>query len=235
MRFRPLLQIAPSVALLALANVATRLTPRPITRLAVPAASLTAIGLSRRRGVTWPELGLDPATRYRGLGYGSAAAAIVGAAVGVAASLPATRPLFLDERYRQDQGAAARYALLVIPLRTVLPEELAFRGVLLDAISRSYGPRAGAITSSVLFGLWHIPSSLDFGTDNRGIADRVHGVGRAQLLGVAGTVLGTAAADVIFVRLRRRSGSLLAPACLHWAFNGTGVLASAVLWRRLES
>jgi uncharacterized protein len=37
----------------------------------------------------------------------------------------------------------------------------------------------------------------------------------------------TAAAGVLLCELRRRSGSLLAPAGLHWAVNGLGVLVSA--------
>jgi membrane protease YdiL (CAAX protease family) len=47
---------------------------------------------------------------------------------------------------------------------------------------------------------------------------------------VLGTVLFTAAAGVVFCELRRRSGSLLAPAGLHWAVNGLSVLASAAVW-----
>jgi CAAX protease family protein len=35
---------------------------------------------------------------------------------------------------------------------------------------------------------------------------------------------------VVFCELRRRSGSLLAPAGLHWAVNGLAVLASAAVW-----
>jgi membrane protease YdiL (CAAX protease family) len=34
----------------------------------------------------------------------------------------------------------------------------------------------------------------------------------------------------VFCELRRRSGSLLAPAGLHWATNGLSVLASAAVW-----
>ncbi|MGA5143427.1 type II CAAX prenyl endopeptidase Rce1 family protein, partial [Streptomyces azureus] len=43
----------------------------------------------------------------------------------------------------------------------------------------------------------------------------------------------TTAAGVVLCELRRRSGSLLAPAALHWAVNGIGyVLAWAVpRWR----
>ncbi len=45
-----------------------------------------------------------------------------------------------------------------------------------------------------------------------------------------GTVLFTGLAGVVFCELRRRSGSLLASAGLHWATNGLGVLASAAVW-----
>jgi membrane protease YdiL (CAAX protease family) len=47
---------------------------------------------------------------------------------------------------------------------------------------------------------------------------------------VAGAVLFTAAAGVLLCELRRRSGSLLASAGLHWATNGIGVLLAAVVW-----
>ena len=47
---------------------------------------------------------------------------------------------------------------------------------------------------------------------------------------VLATVLFTAGAGVVFCELRRRSGSILAPAGLHWAVNGLSVLASAAVW-----
>jgi membrane protease YdiL (CAAX protease family) len=50
------------------------------------------------------------------------------------------------------------------------------------------------------------------------------------VIAVLGTVLFTAASGVVFCELRRRSGSLLAPAGLHWAVNGLSVLASAAVW-----
>jgi uncharacterized protein len=43
-------------------------------------------------------------------------------------------------------------------------------------------------------------------------------------------VLFTALSGVVFCELRRRSGSILAPAALHWATNGLSVLASAAVW-----
>jgi membrane protease YdiL (CAAX protease family) len=40
----------------------------------------------------------------------------------------------------------------------------------------------------------------------------------------------TGLAGVVFCELRRRSGSLLASAGLHWATNGLGVLVAAAVW-----
>jgi membrane protease YdiL (CAAX protease family) len=48
---------------------------------------------------------------------------------------------------------------------------------------------------------------------------------------VAGTVLFTTVAGVVFGVLRDQSGSLLAPALLHWATNGLGIVAAALAWR----
>jgi membrane protease YdiL (CAAX protease family) len=56
-----------------------------------------------------------------------------------------------------------------------------------------------------------------------------HGRG-AQLLVVVAVVAFTAVAGLVFCELRRRSGSLLAPAGLHWAVNGLGVVVAAALW-----
>ena len=47
---------------------------------------------------------------------------------------------------------------------------------------------------------------------------------------VLGTVAFTTVAGVVFSGLRDLSGSLLAPAGLHWATNALGVLASARVW-----
>ena len=40
----------------------------------------------------------------------------------------------------------------------------------------------------------------------------------------------TGAAGLLLCELRRRSGSLLAPAGLHWATNALGVLAGVIAW-----
>jgi membrane protease YdiL (CAAX protease family) len=49
------------------------------------------------------------------------------------------------------------------------------------------------------------------------------------VLAVVGAVVFTTIAGLVLGELRRRSGSLLAAAGLHWAVNGVGVLMAAVL------
>jgi membrane protease YdiL (CAAX protease family) len=46
---------------------------------------------------------------------------------------------------------------------------------------------------------------------------------------VLGAVAFTALAGLLLCELRRRSGSLLAAAALHWATNGLGLLLAAAL------
>ena len=138
-----------------------------------------------------------------------------------------TRSAFLDERYRTDLGTAARLAFVVIPLGTVLFEEVAFRGVLWGLVRRSWGALAATVVSSGLFGLWHVLPSLRLHRVNPKVADLVGSGPGGQVAAVAGAVVFTAAAGVLLCELRRRSGSLLAPIALHWTVDGLGVLIAA--------
>jgi uncharacterized protein len=143
--------------------------------------------------------------------------------------LPATRPAFLDDRYDLPLGAALHKALVVIPLGTVVLEEIAFRSVLWGVLARHMGPWRVLATTSVLFGFWHVLPSLSLGESNRGVSDAVGGAGTAVL--VAGTVAFTAVGGLVFGELRRRTGSVLASAAAHWATNALGVLFGLVAWR----
>jgi membrane protease YdiL (CAAX protease family) len=112
----------------------------------------------------------------------------------------------------------------------VLLEEVAFRGVLWGLLRRARGTVTATVASSLLFGLWHVLPSLGLASANAAVGGVV-GSGRpAQAVTVLATMAFTAAAGVVFCELRRRSGSLLAPAGLHWAVNGLSVLASAAVW-----
>jgi membrane protease YdiL (CAAX protease family) len=146
------------------------------------------------------------------------------------AALPATREAFRDTRYRLDWGSALLTSLVLIPIGTVLVEEVAFRGVLWGLLRRVKGTATATVVSSVLFGLWHVLPSLGLSTSNEAISGTVGGGRSAQTTTVLATVAFTALSGVVFCELRRRSGSILAPAGLHWATNALSVLASAAVW-----
>ena len=111
-------------------------------------------------------------------------------------------------------------------LLTAIPEEFAFRGVLLGSALKRWGPRRASLVTSVLFGLWHIAPTLHTMSDNhvfRGEASSVAG----QVLLVLGAIVVTFVAGLVFCWLRLRSGSLVAPVMAHVATNG---LALTVAW-----
>ena len=158
------------------------------------------------------------------------AVVVVATVIGLGALLPLTRPMFLNNHYATLSGALLA-SMIIIPLQTVIPEELAFRGVLHGTLNRAWGLRGVAAAGSLLFGLWHITTSLGLTSGNVGFSRIFVGGVVGMLAGVVLAVLATAAAGFVFTWLRRRSGSLIAPIALHWSFNGIGALAAAVVWQ----
>lgn len=185
-------------------------------RVAAPAhaaigvvAALALVGIARSAGLTAEELGL---VRWRkGLLWGAGVAAVLAAGYGIALGAGA-----LDGT---DGPEPVKAALVDIPLGTVLPEELAFRGVLWALLRRRCGATRATVLSSVLFGLWHVLPATAGGAANELAGD-------STVLRVAGTVLVTGLAGVVLCRLR--TVSLLAPVLAHWAANGLGVAAVAL-------
>lgn len=217
-----------TLALLVAVNLVISFGPAKIGLVAGPAVAIVLVGLARRMGLTWHDLGLSRHTWRKGAVYGGGALLVVGAVYGIGLLLPLTRTAFLDVRYDIAIGSALFLALVLIPIKTVILEEVAFRGVLLGLFRRPLGAAWAAGASSVLFGLWHILPAL--GLDNQNTAvDAPAGPG-SQLLVVAGVVVFTTVAGILFAELRRRSGSILASVGMHWATNGLGVLLSSVLW-----
>jgi membrane protease YdiL (CAAX protease family) len=203
-----------------------------VEHAALVVGPVTAAGLvliARRAGLSWADLGLGPGTWRRGLAWAGVIIGAVAVVFAVGAALPLTRNSFRDTRYDLGWGALLT-AFVLIPLGTILLEEVAFRGVLWGLLRRWRGPWVATTISSVLFGLWHVLSSLHLAADNQAVGQAVGGGRSGQVLSVLGTVLFTAASGVVFCELRRRSGSLLAPAGLHWATNALGVLASSAVW-----
>ena len=227
--FRIYADIAIVIVVLALTNLLAHFTTPWVNIAVVPAAAVGLLMLVRSRGLGWSEIGLGREHWKSGAGYALAAVTLVGTVIAVGALLPWTRPMFLNDNYATLSGALIA-SVIIIPLQTVIPEELAFRGVLHGALNRAWGFRGVAAAGSVLFGMWHISTSMGLTASNVGFTRILGGGVFGMTAGVIGAVLVTAAAGFVFTWLRRRSGSLIAPIALHWSLNGLGALTAALVW-----
>lgn len=173
-----------------------------------------AVGVAVAAGLDRAALGLAAEDVPAGLRLGGLAFGAVTIVVVLAALVPASRGWFDDQRVTVDLGAMLVRVLIVIPLGTVLAEELVFRGSLHGLLTRAWGPTPALVLGAVLFGLWHVVPAWR-------AAD-----GSAPLA-AAGTFVATALAGLAFVWLRQRSGSVLAPMLAHLATNS---VVFAVAW-----
>lgn len=179
------------------------------------------------------DLGLERARLPAGLRYGLVALAVVGVALALAAEIPLTE-VALHDRRAEISGGHLLYELLVtVVLLTAIPEEFAFRGVLLGSALALWGPRRAVVVTAVLFGFWHVQPTLQTMADNGAVGGASTSVaGQAAL--VVGAVAVTFVAGLAFAWLRLRSRSLVAPVLAHVATNGlTLVAAWAVVHGRL--
>ena len=204
-----------SIAVLAVANVLNnRVAPR-LAPLTSAAATAALVAMARRSGVTWQELGFEHGRR--GAAIGGALAAGVAAVYTAGVAMPRTRPLFQDDR-----------ALSLSRARVL--EEVGFRGVLHGTLRRTHGTVVATAVSSALFGLWHILPAMDMARANPALGALAAGETPGHLVTarvVAGSVVSTAAAGVLFSELRRRGG-LTAPTLLHLATNSLGYLVARI-------
>lgn len=229
-RFRSYLDIAVVVVVLVATNLIAHFTTPWAGIATVPAAAVGLLILLRVNGLGWAELGLGREHWKSGVGYALAAVLVVVSVIAVGVLLPITRPMFMNDRYATISGALIA-SMLIIPLQTVIPEELAFRGVLHGVLDRAWGFRGVAVAGSLLFGLWHIATSLGLTSSNVGFTKLFGGGMPGMLIGVTLAVFATGTAGFVFSWLRRRSGSLIAPIALHWSLNGVGALAAALMWQ----
>lgn len=217
------------IGMLAAVNVADNLVP--VGLWLAPVATVALIAFARWRGLSWAQLGLSRDRVLAGGRWAAGAIGVVALIYLIGVLLPVTRPAFLDSRYHFGVAGALMSALLIIPVGTILLEEVAFRSVLWGMLSRHMSAWRVLVTSSLLFGLWHLLPSTHLAAANRGVGETLGTAGgSAGLLVVLGTVAFTALGGVVAGELRRRSGSVLASAGMHWATNGLGVLFGLAAW-----
>ena len=177
-------------------------------------------------GATAADLGLGRSDVWAGLAYGAGACGVVLLVLAVGAVIPATNGFLHDSRAQISGGRLLFELGVSIVLLTAIPEELAFRGVLLGSALKLWGPWRASLISSALFGLWHIAPTLGTMSDNhefKGVAASIGG----EILLVLGAIAVTTVAGLVFCWLRLRSKSLIAPIMAHVATNG---LALTVAW-----
>lgn len=206
--------LAAAVALLLIANIAISVGPVGTGLVTGPLVALILVVVARRAGLSWDDLGLSRRRLRRGAAWAGVAVLVVAAVYLVAVALPWMHEAFLDARYRLDAGPALVKAMVMVPVSTILLEEVAFRGVLFGLLHRRRRTAWAFGFSSALFGLWHVLPALP-GTTFETVA---------AVVGI------TACLGLVLCELRRRSGSLLAAIAGHWAANGLGVLLAALVW-----
>lgn len=188
---------------------------------AILAAAAWASGLRSRA------LGVHHEQARHGLRVALWCVGITAAALALALSIPQTAQFFHDNRYA-DASEVAMAALILIPLTTVIPEELAFRGVLDGALQEHLGTRGSYMVGAIAFGAWHVLTTGALTSGNTGLTTFL-GTGLiAQVLGVLGVVAATSVAGLGFIWLRRHTGSLVAPVGMHWALNGLAAIATRI-------
>jgi membrane protease YdiL (CAAX protease family) len=101
-----------------------------------------------------------------------------------------------------------------MPLDTALPEEVAFRGVLLAGLLRHLTTSRAVLISALAFTLWHVVIvSRTLSVTN------LSGEPLLLILGTVGAFTSVFIGGIVFAALRLRTGNLAASIVAHWAFN----------------
>jgi membrane protease YdiL (CAAX protease family) len=227
------LRVALLLVMMLLASITTFHVSR---RWYVPLAlvwTLAFLLFGRLVGLSWGELGLD--AWLPGLLWAGGAILVVSAGMAAGVAIPRLHPLFADERVLGSSGLqVAHKSLVEVPLGTVALEEVVFRSVLLGLLTSLHGTVWGVAGSALLFGLWHVLPAIEM-HDSHALTSQLGSGWRARVGTVAGTIVATGSAGVLFAMLVVWSGSVLAPMGLHWAMNSTGSVAAWLVGRRVAA
>ncbi len=115
-------------------------------------------------------------------------------------------------------------AFLWMPLDTVIPEELAFRGVLLAMLVLRCSRVRAAVASALVFAAWHgvIVSRTIAATNLQ--SDRV-----LAGLGLTGAFAAVFVGGMLFAWIRLATGHLAGAVVAHWTFNAVVLLGVATI------
>jgi membrane protease YdiL (CAAX protease family) len=196
------------------------LLPGGSLEFALAGAALVAISIAFARALALDAaaVGLSRVHFARGAAVG-AGLGLVGATLAVGA-LRLVAPAIVGQQVEYAPLAQvtevelARHVAVLLPLGTVIPEEFAFRGVLLGGLLRRMRQRDALIISGAAFALWHLGVAI-VTVDNTTLGSPSPWFGLAIVVALAVVLLGGSA--LAWIRLRTRS--LATTIALHWVFN----------------
>lgn len=178
----------------------------------------------QKTGLTLPAIGLSREYARRGVTY--AAYTIAGILAVMLLIFVLDTAAFKDPRYNQSLSTALYAAFVLLPLKTVLFEELAFRGILPAMLLKiKHERRFAAIVSAAAFGMWHILSAAAIGSYSL-----AGGIIVPNILVIISVFIATSAFGYLLLELRWRSNSLVAPITVHWFINGFGIILASLSW-----
>lgn len=212
------------VLILLYGTVLARLVPRKYHLLLNLGIAIVAITLGFGFGLTAKDMGISINTITSGIVIAIAASLIILVSTLIIAVIPPLRRYFLGDNLSNASGKLIAFeAGIRIPFSTALIEEVLFRGVLLGLLLSHHPTLVALLYASVVFGLWHIFPTIATLEQNdatiKAIANKKH----RKYAGVAGTVVITGIAGLLFGYLRILANSIIAPWLVHWTINASGV------------
>src|SRR5690349_8820620 len=188
---------------------------------------LIVIVASRWSGLTWAEAGIGRTNLLRssligaGIGLGLAAVVLLALEAGAQLGTPIT--------YQPLRGvsisAVLIHALVGLPLLTAIPEELAFRGLMLGLLMRKLTPSRATLVSSATFVAWHGAVQLQ----TLAVTEFTSPWLIVPAMGLAFAALFVGGS--IFALLRLRTRNLASAVMAHWLFDAAVITGLFFLTR----
>jgi membrane protease YdiL (CAAX protease family) len=195
------------------------------TGLVVIAISLV---VARRAGLGAAAIGLRPSGWWRGAALGvvsGAAIALCGILALQLAPVILGAPVVYDPLREVTEAELVRHVIVFLPLGTVLPEEIAFRGALVGLLAAN-GARTAALGSAAAFALWHAVVAIVTVGDTS--------IARSALFipAIVGALVVVFAGGLVLAWLRLWTGTLATTIAAHWTFNAALLIG---LWATLPA
>ena len=195
----------------------TAVLPGGSWQFVLAGAALVGVSLVAARfvGLNAAALGIRRAGALRGAVIGALAAGAIAAVDVVVLRLAPSiigQPVGYWPLARVSADELGRHIALFLPLGAVIPEEVAFRGVLLGGLLTRYGVRTAVTASAIAFALWHGTVAV-FTVMNTSLPVVL------IIPAIAGALVIVFVGGVIMAGLRMATGTLTTSIAAHWVFN----------------